>query len=105
MLSHVNLDVARGEFVAIVGPSGCGKTTLLNLLAGLLPVQSGSMTVSGRTPVPGNREVAYMLARDALLPWLTTRKNAEFGATITGQSPEERGERASRLRGDSQHPP
>jgi len=85
VLSHVDLNVARGEFVAIVGPSGCGKTTLLNLMAGLLPVQSGALTVNGRTPVAGNREVAYMLARDALLPWLTARQNAEFGAMIAGR--------------------
>jgi NitT/TauT family transport system ATP-binding protein len=97
VLSHVDLNVARGEFVAIVGPSGCGKTTLLNLMAGLLPVQSGALTVNGRTPVAGNREVAYMLARDALLPWLTARQNAEFGAMIAGQTAEERRERASSL--------
>jgi NitT/TauT family transport system ATP-binding protein len=97
VLAHVDLDVAPGEFVAIVGPSGCGKTTLLNLMAGLLPVQSGSMTVCGRPPVSGSREVAYMLARDALLPWLTTRKNAEFGAMIVGQAAEERARRAASL--------
>ena len=96
-LSNIDLFVNRGEFVAIVGPSGCGKTTLLNLIAGLLPMQSGELIVNGRAPVCGNKDVAYMLARDALLPWLTTRQNAEFGAALTGQPPAERHGRASEL--------
>lgn len=96
-LSHIDLVIARGEFVTIVGPSGCGKTTLLNLMAGVLPVQSGELTVNGRAPVCGSRDAVYMLARDALLPWLTTRENAEFGALVVGQSASERRERASEL--------
>jgi NitT/TauT family transport system ATP-binding protein len=96
-LSQINLDVAKGEFVAIVGPSGCGKTTLLNLMAGLVPVQLGSLTVNGHAPAAGNRDIAYMLARDALLPWLTARQNAEFGAMIVGQANDERGPRALEL--------
>lgn len=99
VLSHIDLEVERGEFLAIVGPSGCGKTTLLNLMAGLLPVQSGTINVHGRGPVCGNRAVAYMLARDALLPWLTTRQNAEFGAKVVGQPLAERRERAQQLLG------
>ena len=96
-LSHIDLAVEGGEFVAIVGPSGCGKTTLLNLIAGLIPVQSGTLLVDGHEPRSGSRDTAYMLARDALLPWLTTRRNAEFGAMMTSQSGAERRERAARL--------
>jgi NitT/TauT family transport system ATP-binding protein len=96
-LSHIDLDIAKGEFVTIVGPSGCGKTTLLNLMAGLLSVQTGSLTINDHCPTAGSRETAYMLARDALLPWLTTRQNAEFGAMITGQGAAERRARALNL--------
>jgi len=98
-LSHIDLEVERGEFLAIVGQSGCGKTTLLNLVAGLLPVQTGKVTVDGREPICGNNAVAYMLARDALLPWLTTRQNAEFGAKVVGQPAAQRRERAQQLLG------
>jgi len=48
-LSDVSLAVDEGEFVAIVGPSGCGKTTLLNILAGLLTHDAGSVSIDGET--------------------------------------------------------
>ena len=95
-VSEVSLKVRSGEFVSIVGPSGCGKTTLLNFAAGLLPagVGSGGFTVGGKPPVEGNRDIAYMLARDALAPWRTALENAELGAEIRGVPAAERLPRA-----------
>ncbi len=95
-VSNTSLNVASGEFVSIVGPSGCGKTTLLNLAAGLLPpdVASGTVLVGGKPPVRGNRDIAYMLARDALCPWRTALGNAELGAEIRGVPAEVRRARA-----------
>ena len=46
--AEVSLSVEEGEFVAIIGPSGCGKTSLLNVVAGLLPFEEGSVTLDGR---------------------------------------------------------
>jgi NitT/TauT family transport system ATP-binding protein len=85
-VDNVTLSIAPGEFVSIVGPSGCGKTTLLNLAAGLLDNQSvkGAASVACKPPSVGNREVAYMLARDALCPWRSALENAELGAEIRG---------------------
>jgi NitT/TauT family transport system ATP-binding protein len=95
-VSEVSLQIRSGEFVSIVGPSGCGKTTLLNFAAGLLPpgVGSGSFTVGGKPTVEGNRDIAYMLARDALAPWRTALENAELGAEIRGVAAAERRARA-----------
>jgi NitT/TauT family transport system ATP-binding protein len=95
-VSEVSLQVRSGEFVSIVGPSGCGKTTLLNFAAGLLPpgVGSGGFTIGGKPPVEGNRDIAYMLARDALAPWRTALENAELGAEIRGVAAAERRARA-----------
>ncbi len=81
-IAKSSLYIKPGEFVSIVGPSGCGKTTLLNIIAGLIPVQQGSVQLSGQPPRSGRADVAYMLARDSLLPWLTALQNAEFGAEI-----------------------
>ncbi|NKN39783.1 ABC transporter ATP-binding protein [Agrobacterium sp. a22-2] len=91
-LQGVNLDIRHGEFVALVGASGCGKTTLLNVIAGLVPIAEGSATLSGTAPAAGRGDVCYILARDALLPWRTVIQNVEYGLEVSGVR---RGERAS----------
>ncbi|MCL4183460.1 MAG: ABC transporter ATP-binding protein [Burkholderiaceae bacterium] len=78
-IADIDLTLHKGEFVSIVGPSGCGKTTVLNLVAGLLPLQSGSLSVDGTSPRAGRHDVAYMLARDCLFPWRTALENAMLG--------------------------
>ena len=83
-VDDVSLDIAEGEFVSIVGPSGCGKTTVLNLLTGLVPLTQGSISLLGKQPVIGNPDVAYMLARDSLLPWRSALANAAYGMEIRG---------------------
>ncbi|MCO6049350.1 ABC transporter ATP-binding protein [Mesorhizobium sp. RP14(2022)] len=95
--SNVSLTFAPGEFVSIVGPSGCGKTTVLNLLAGLIKVQTGTLSIFGKPPKAGRHDVAYMLARDCLFPWLTAERNAEFGAEIRGMDRAKRKSRAREL--------
>lgn len=96
-IAETSLSVKPGEFVSIVGPSGCGKTTLLNLIAGLIETQEGSIKLSGTPPRAGRSDVAYMLARDSLLPWLTTLENAEFGAEIRRVASDQRRARARDL--------
>jgi len=97
VLEHIELSVAQGEFVAIVGPSGCGKTTLMNLAAGLEPVQTGSVEVLGCSPRSGRRDVGYLFARDALLPWRSVLGNAELALELAGVEKAERQERARAL--------
>lgn len=84
VLTNVTLEVAEGEFLAIVGPSGCGKSTLLNIISGLFPPTSGRVMVDG-APVDGIRpQIGYMFARDALLPWRSAAGNVEFGLELRG---------------------
>lgn len=96
VLTNINLDIAEGEFVAFVGPSGCGKTTLLNMVAGLVEPETGSVTVDGAAPRLGDERVGYMLARDALLPWRTVRQNVTLPLEVRGVRPGEAAERATR---------
>ena len=96
-VDRVSLDLAEGEFVSIVGPSGCGKTTILNLLTGLVPLQDGRITMLGKAPFVGNPDVAYMLARDCLLPWRSALDNASYGMEVRGVDARERRARAADL--------
>jgi NitT/TauT family transport system ATP-binding protein len=81
-LDNVSLAVRRGEFIALVGPSGCGKTTLLNLIAGLLAADRGTVTYDG-APVRGpNARVGYLTQLDALLPWRTVLGNVALPLEI-----------------------
>lgn len=79
VLRGVSAELAPAQFVCLLGPSGCGKTTLLNLLAGFLRPDAGIVCVNG-TPVaaPGpDRGVVFQ--EPMLFPWLTVRRNVEFG--------------------------
>jgi NitT/TauT family transport system ATP-binding protein len=94
-LDGVSLAVSPREFVSIVGPSGCGKTTILNFLAGIASARlSGAISVFGKDPFAGNPDIAYMLARDSLLPWRTTLSNAAYGMELRHIARKEREERA-----------
>jgi nitrate/nitrite transport system ATP-binding protein len=75
VLDGVDLAIEEGEFVSLIGHSGCGKSTVLNLAAGLIPIDAGSIRVAG-VPVRGpgpDRMVAFQ--NHSLLPWLTIREN------------------------------
>ncbi|MEY3486723.1 MAG: hypothetical protein RL075_728, partial [Pseudomonadota bacterium] len=78
-LENIALDIAPGEFVALLGPSGCGKSTLLNAIASFEQITSGTLTVGGQTmEAPGpDRGVVFQEA--ALFPWLTVWENIIFG--------------------------
>lgn len=96
VLQDIDLEIRSGEFLSLVGPSGCGKTTLLNSLAGLVRAHTeGSTRLMGRVPRLGSPDVAYMLARDSLLPWRDALGNAAFGLEVRGVPRAEREARAA----------
>ncbi len=71
--------MADGEFVAIVGPSGCGKTTLLNVVAGLLPYDEGTLTIGGEAVEGPGTNRAMVFQNASLLPWRTVLGNVRYG--------------------------
>jgi NitT/TauT family transport system ATP-binding protein len=77
-LRDVSLDVARGEFVAIVGPSGCGKTTFINMIAGFVQPWEGTMTLDGKSITGPGPDRAMVFQDYALLPWRTVSANVRF---------------------------
>jgi ABC-type nitrate/sulfonate/bicarbonate transport system ATPase subunit len=94
-IERVDLEAEPGEVVGIVGPSGCGKTTLLELVAGLRPANSGMISVGGRTEAAERLErCAYMPQRDLLLPWLSAVDNAALALRVAGVARQAARERA-----------
>jgi len=78
-LNGVTLDIEKNEFVCVVGPSGCGKTTLLNIIAGLETFDSGTVSMHGQPIVGPAPERGVIFQQYALFPWMTVRKNIEYG--------------------------
>ena len=78
--------VGEGEFVCLLGPSGCGKSTALRLVGDLLPVQTGSVTLGGKTPAAAWERTAFVFQTPRLLPWRDTLDNAAFGLEMRNPS-------------------
>lgn len=95
VLHKINLEVNLGETIAILGPSGVGKTTLFHLIAGILPVQSGTITLNGSNQVRG--EISYMLQKDMLYDHYTVEKNIMLPRIIQGESAHEAKKHANHL--------
>ncbi|MBM2618185.1 ABC transporter ATP-binding protein [Actinoplanes sp. LDG1-06] len=93
-LGGVDLDIADNEFVTVVGPSGCGKTTVMNILAGLETPTSGQALVREKEITGPGPDRGVIFQQYALFPWLTVRKNVEFGLRTAGVGRDERRERA-----------
>ena len=89
-LSDVSLSIRQNEFVSIIGPSGCGKTTLLKIIDGLIPYDSGRILIDGRQVSAPGPDRAVVFQAFALLPWRTVLANVEFSLELRRLSKEER---------------
>jgi len=96
VLDDINLDVAEGEFVALLGRSGSGKSTLLRCIAGLMAPTEGQVLFRGTALTGSNRDTTMVFQTFALLPWLTVQQNVELGLEARGVAPAQRSERALR---------
>jgi NitT/TauT family transport system ATP-binding protein len=92
----LNLEVAEGETLCILGPSGCGKTTLLRAMHGLLPLDGGSIVVSGQEVMRPRRDVAMVFQHFGLFPWKTVAANVGYGLELAAMTERERRERVAR---------
>jgi len=83
-LVDIECEIAAGSFVTIVGPSGCGKSTLLRIVAGLIPVTTGSVEISGEAVTGPRRDIGVVFQNSILLPWRTVLDNVMLPAEILG---------------------
>ncbi|MFI4998763.1 MAG: ABC transporter ATP-binding protein [Reyranellales bacterium] len=90
-LSELSLEIAPGEFVAILGPSGCGKSTLLRLVASLERPTGGTVSVNGAAPglVSAKHALGVAFQDHALLPWLSIQDNIALPFRIAGRKVDE----------------
>ena len=84
-VDRVDLSVRRGELLCVVGPSGCGKTTLLNAVAGLLPISAGELTLKGRKILRPGPDRAMVFQQPGLLPWRDVLRNVTYGLELSGK--------------------
>jgi putative spermidine/putrescine transport system ATP-binding protein len=87
VLDALELQIAGGEFVALLGPSGCGKSTALNCLAGLLPLSGGGIWLDDKrvdTLPPERRGFGMVFQNYALFPHMSVRRNVGFGLRMRG---------------------
>ena len=94
-IRRVDLDVAGGEFVALLGPSGCGKSTLLRLIAGLDRPTEGSAAIGGALADPADdrrTDIAFVFQDAHLLPWRSVLRNAALPLELRGVPANERRE-------------
>ncbi|MCC6674462.1 MAG: ABC transporter ATP-binding protein [Thermomicrobiales bacterium] len=94
-IRDVDLDLRRGEFLAIVGPSGCGKTTLLRIIAGLESQTSGTIESNGS--LDGKTANAMVFQGRSVFPWMTVEQNAAYGLSIRGTGKDEQRRTIDRL--------
>jgi NitT/TauT family transport system ATP-binding protein len=83
-LEDVSLNVQPGEFVSLIGPSGCGKSTILNIVAGFMAPTSGEARVDYKPITKPGSDRGVVFQQYSLFPWLSVRKNVEFGLKMAG---------------------
>ena len=96
-LADINLTLESGELLVVLGPSGCGKTTLLNLIAGFVPYQHGSITLEGQQVTGPGAERVVLFQNEGLLPWRNVQDNVALGLQLAGVDKAQRRQAAAQM--------
>jgi NitT/TauT family transport system ATP-binding protein len=102
-VDRLDLEIGKGQMVALLGKTGCGKSTIFNMVAGLTEPSSGQVVVNGRDPFHDfdslRGKIAIVFQNDRLLPWRTAVQNVELGLEMLDIDPEQRRTTAMRWLG------
>ncbi|MCY2512432.1 taurine ABC transporter ATP-binding subunit [Klebsiella pneumoniae] len=96
-LADINLTLESGKLLVVLGPSGCGKTTLLNLIAGFVPYQHGSITLEGQRVTGPGAERGVVFQNEGLLPWRNVQDNVALGLQLAGVDKAQRRQAAAQM--------
>ena len=97
LYSGFDLDIPKGQITSIFGPNGCGKSTMINMVAGLLPMDGGEALFDGKTLADTVIGYVFQNYRDALFPWKRAIDNIKYPLRIAGKSKAEADARADEL--------
>ena len=92
-----DLDFPKGKIVSIFGPNGCGKSTLINMIAGLIPIDAGQILFDGKSLRDTKIGYVFQNYREALFPWLRTVDNIGYPLKLAGETPPEVARRVEEL--------
>ena len=97
LYENFNLTLRRGTFVSVFGPNGCGKSTLINMMAGILPMDSGQVLFDGRPVSQARIGYVFQNYREAVFPWLRAIDNIRYPLKFLPISDAERQKRVDDL--------
>lgn len=97
LYENFDLDLPRGRITTVFGPNGCGKSTLINMIAGLLPIDSGQILFDGKELRDITFGYVFQNYREALFPWMRARDNIAYPLRIRGVSKAECNARVEEL--------
>jgi NitT/TauT family transport system ATP-binding protein len=96
---NFDLDLPRGKLISVFGPNGCGKSTLINMIAGLFPVDAGEILFDGQPLSEIKFGYVFQNYREALFPWLRAFENIQYPLKLMGLPKPERARRVEQLVG------